>query len=53
MGEDVGDGVAAKVAALGADVVKARAFGQINLDHKVQPRRCRPLFQKGKFGPRL
>ena len=51
MGEDVGDGAATHIAALGADVVEAGGGAQINLDHMVQPCGGGALFQQGQFGP--
>ena len=52
-GEDVGGGAALVVAALGAHMVEGTAIGHVHLEHLVEPRRRRPVFQKRQFGPLL
>ena len=45
------DGAAFVVAALGADMVKLRAIGQIHLHHQIGARSGGPVFQQCQFCP--
>ena len=49
----VGRGQAFVIAALGSDVVKSTAFGQVDLDYSVKTRRRGAVFQDGHISTRL
>jgi hypothetical protein len=50
-GEERGEGGALVVAALGADVVEARAVGDLDLGDAAEPRRGGAGFEQGEVGP--